>query len=513
MNQETQDGAPAVNPTGLLPLLPHLSQATHRVTPWGIALLGLLVGASLTASRPALAEGSAELGVQTVEADTVIYVDIIDSTKELMSWSGLGEVTVKTPTGDLVGKYSADETINPIVGIDGAYEFTLASWQIEDWDILVFDDKAKVYSGRVHSYEWKLDARTYEETEAFNGSFYALVYAGGVAYTSVIEMKTDGLAGYQWSMFANSTGVDNANGRSIPNNLATYDTEYAIYLNPPEKAAYSQRDPVVGELTFSGGATDCDSVAPGYSVGTFTFESDVDGSYHITCDLDVDGVFDVTSDNDLTLSGFAAKGTNTIEWDGNDNGGSPIAIGSYNCIVTVTVGEFHFVADDIETSFKGFRMYQVQEDGDRTPLNMYWNDEAVQDKAILMPNGEEGLVSPGPEGLNAGSYTAAAAPNVNARAWGDFKEVSKGNIALLDTYAWLSSSTTAQIDVNVIDGSLDTDNDGVSDIDELCTYGTDPLVNLDGYFHGGCATAPTARFGGLGAIAGLLALLGIRRRR
>jgi len=461
----------------------------------------------LLASGTALAEGTEQLGVQTVQDGSIIFVDILNSSSEVFTYEGLGRVQVNGPDGSDLGLFSSGEVVVPTAG-DGAYQVEFLAWQTEGWDITV--EGALSGLGRVHAYEWNLDAQEYTEDVAFDGSFFALVQAGGPEHTNTIEMQAEGLAGYQWRMAANSAGVEGADGRSQADLESSYVPEYPIYLQPPEIATHTVQEPVAGELTLIGGTLECDSLAPGETTGTFIFESDVEGSYHIVCDLDDDGDFDMSSDDDLTLSGEAVVGENTHEWDGSDNGGAWVGPGAYDCQLTITVGEFHYVADDIETSFSGIRMFQVDSSGIRSPLNMFWNDTAVQDRALDMPNGEKGLVTSGSDGMSSGPYSDSFSPNRNARSWGAFQEAGKGNVSLLDTYVWLAESTSGKIDVNVIDPDLDTDGDGISDIEELCELGTDPY-EVAGYFRGGCTTAPKA-VAPAAALLAFMGLIGLRRR-
>lgn len=472
--------------------------------PAALLLASLLPGA-------ALAEGSAELGIQTLEAQTTVYVDILDSSVETISYLGLGAVDVRGPDGSELGTYFPGEVVVPTAG-DGAYEFFFRGWQTELWDLTVNDSVSDAELGRVFSYQWRLDAQDYAEPFAFTGSFYILVEAGGPEFTNTIEMRAKGLGGYQWEMVANRTGVVGANGRSRGSIEGDVLPEYRIYLNPPAIAAYDLREPQISALTLVGGPTECSALAPGATTGTFSFDADVDGSYRIVCDLDQDGDFDPTSDDDLSLSGLAEAGTNELEWDGTDNAGNPVPPGDYDCEATLTVGEFHFVANDIETAFEGLRMFKVDQDLNRSPLAMYWNDSEVQHRANTMPNGEKGLESSGPDGLSSGAYSDATTPNRNARSWGSFEESGKGNVSLLDTYVWLADTVSGSIEVAIIDADLDSDGDGVSDIDELCVDGTDPY-EVAGYFKGGCSSVPARGMGGGGAVLlGLLGLAGLRRR-
>ncbi len=162
-----------------------------------------------------------------------------------------------------------------------------------------------------------------------------------------------------------------------------------------------------------------------------------------------------------------------VSWDGMHNG-NPVATGTYNCKVQVNVGEFHYVGRDIETSYPGMRLFEVLADGSRQGLYMIWNDTLVQNNALTMLNGQVGLETSGANGIFSGLDSDTTDPNVNARSWGKFIGAGKGNVAYLDTYIWLDSEDSSLITIQSVDGLADGDNDGLSDFDEDCTYGSDP---------------------------------------
>ncbi len=457
----------------------------------------------LTVPSTVLAEGSEELVNQPVSADTVLYVDIFDSNVEALVFEGYGNIRVTDPNGYQIGTYGTGEEITLPTDTNGAYEIQLIYPQENDWDISVLNPTED--GGRLFSYVWDLDTGTWTQEGSFNGSFYAMVPGGGEGSDGVIEIKFEGLSGRKWQMSANATGVDGPDaGRSIEATNQTYQPEYPIYLNPPAKSAYSVLTPsATGELSFQANENICGGLASGYadSTGTFSFEADLEATYHIVCDLNADGVFDLTSNDDLALTGATVDGTNEVEWDGLDNAGEPIPAGSYDCQVTVSVGEVHFVASDVETSYPGMRMYEMGGQAQRLGLPMIWNDYLVQDLAMGMPNGDIGLVSPGPDGLDPGNYDAEAQPNINARSWGNFTEEGKGNYTFLDTFVWLRSVDSGTMQIEILDGFTDDNHDGYPD---AC---------WEAYLRGGCNSGGVLMLGWLGLAAAGSLSMGRRRRR
>ncbi|MBW2256699.1 MAG: hypothetical protein JRI25_19170 [Deltaproteobacteria bacterium] len=391
-------------------------------------------------------------------------------------------------------------------------------------------------------------------------SFYAVVDGGGSGLDAVVEMQTHGLAGFIYDIAANRFGtaavtnpggtvVGNASGRSVPECVDwedlgggswtchddprwNIDPEYRIYLQPPQDASYDPADPLVTFEDFEVDSAMCDVIAYGVVDGVFSFVSNVTGTYHVVCDIGgddcgdgdpdtscPDGEFDITNDDDVHFLGVADIGTNQVFWDVTDNNGVPVADrwpagddcpdGStlkadgcpYDCQVLLTVGEFHYVGRDMETSYRGFGLYEVENNLDRTPLDMYWNDAEVQDHAANpMSGGGVSLESSTAAGVTSLSpYVArpsaitcieGTADTCNARAWGNEtggnlgSPANKGDQAYLDTYAWVNEDTSDLMEVIVFSHTLDDDQgegDGLPDADEMCIHGTNPdLKDTDG---------------------------------
>ncbi|MCH9681347.1 MAG: thrombospondin type 3 repeat-containing protein [Deltaproteobacteria bacterium] len=478
------------------------------------------------------AEGTATLSnTQALRSGTVLYVDIIDESVETIRWTGVGTVEVVAPDLGAVATLGSGDSTASLAGHgSGAYRVTVGSSQqvFTDWDVAVVG--ATDGAGRLYSYDWRFNAGAFSESRATTASFYALVPGGAPGTDAVIELQLDGLAGYVYSINANGIGVDGPDGgRSVSQSGHTVTPQYPIYLSPPSIGNYNAIEPEVYDLQYAGGTstdidgnamTPCTQLVPGGTTGTFLFSTNSEGSYHLQCDLNGDGNFDNTTDDDLLLIGSTTVGLNAVEWDGMHQGNA-VATGAYDCRVRVTMGEFHYVGSDIETSYPGMRMHEVHFDGNRSPLTMYWNDTAVQGNAVTMPNGQQGLESTGGAGIFSDAYTTDTLPNVNARSWGMFQGNGKGNVALLDTYTWLADVTTSSIQVTAADPLVDTDGDGLGDFEEECAYGTDPADpdtdgdgTLDGPQYGNGATSGDG--GGLesnGRLASSLARRAIERSR
>ena len=414
-----------------------------------LAVLCIFLTVALVAVHPAGAEGSDDHGGahQMLQSNTVMFVDILDAASESIEWIGMGNLDVTDPNGLFLGSFPSGSLISPTSGVNGAYRLTLEQDQTSaGWDLTVFGAPGNA-DGRLHSMEWHFDAMGFGYSESSTTSFYVLVPGSSGESTEVVEAKCEGLAGYIYRIFASDAGIAGHGGMSLP--LAGHVAEplYPVYLNDPDVASHGSATPSVAGYGFT----------PSFSgnSGVFEFATDVEGIYHITCDLDQDGVSNPTHPGDRLLLGRAGSGSNRVLWDARDRMGNAVPPGLYDCDLTVAVAEVHFVSDDIETSYPGIRMFHVGSDGSSAPLSMFWNDTMVMAGAVPMPNFLYGLEHTGQSGIDSGSYGDFTEPNVNARAWGDFSGAGRGNDSLLDTFAWVNEGVEGTIEITVQDRLLE----------------------------------------------------------
>jgi hypothetical protein len=436
----------------------------------------------------ALAEGTVTLGTPSrLRGATVLNVDILDAAVEGIRWQGSGNLRVFSPTGVDLGTINSGQTRSLVGNGNGAYRVVVGNQNGNAWDIAVVVSGTPVTGGRLWSTSWGFFTNTFNgPPSTMDASFYALADGGAPGTDAVIEVRFAGLQGNEFEIATNRSGVTGVSaGRSVPQAGVTLAPLYRMYLAAPAVATYGTVTPIVSNFTYAqldgASSQSCRVIQPGTSTGIFSFTTNVAGTGHLLCDLNGDSVFDRTSLDDLFLVSAVTSGSNAITWDGRDGRGNFVPTGTYACQVTVQTGEVHFVGRDIETSFPGLRMFDVAANAARTGLSMYWADELVQANEVNMPNGEQGLETPGATGMASGLTTASPVANVNARAWGNYSANSKGNNAYLDTYSFARSTGSATIQVQAIDPVTDTDGDGLTDVDELCVYGTDPArADTDG---------------------------------
>jgi hypothetical protein len=434
-----------------------------------MSTLPLLVAAS-AAWGTARAEGSADLtGGASLLPETDLYVDILDASADVVVYEGDHPVDVYSPAGAPLLTLHDGEIFVPTAG-PGAYLFdvtrTLTRWRL---------DVPGRRGGRVWSTDWRTDSGTYARSGALDSTFFALVDGGLPDRDGVIELAAEGFSGYVFRMAANRRGLPGERGRSVPIAGQVFQPEVPIYLEAPERAGRDPVPPTLSQVAVDLSFGQCEVLAQGSSEAEIAFVSDVEGTVHLICDADRDGVFNHVELGDVHVLREAVVGVNTVRWDGTRDGRVPLADGTYACVLRLTVGELHHIAYDVETSYPGFRTFELEADGGRRGLPMFWDDAAVQVGDVPLLDGRLSRVTSGPEGVLPGDRADAPDPILNARGWGRFEARSKGDGAWLDTSTWLYAVDSEVFSINVRDGVTDTDADDLPDLAESCRWGTQPL--------------------------------------
>lgn len=393
-----------------------------------VAALAVAAGLPLVA-----AEGSRQLGSnQGLETATELFVDILDPAEYLVYTGDAGTVLEVTIDGTPHVFQQSGAVFFPSAGTFAVG--ILGTTHVDVFDFVVRDSTTGgERRGRLWSKLWKFDTGSFAEQSASHGSYFAMV-PSGPGMTGVVEMKLDGLSGYAYTIHGNADG-------------AQYASKFPLYVNPPATATYTAARPVIDGVTASvSGAGDCASL----SRWAVSYRADVEGTAHVICDTSGDGVFSLSDPLDYQVTVASSVGFNTVALDN-----SPVfpVDAVHTCILEVAVGEFHYVGFDIETSFPGFRFFELDPRGNREGMYAFWSDsEDAQSRAVRMPSPHAYLSaqrSP-PFGLFAGDYTDPAIPHGqdpnhpgNARGWGTFASRGKGNDEFLDTFSRLRFSRSA----------------------------------------------------------------------
>ncbi len=356
---------------------------------------------------------------------------------------------------------------------------------------------------RVHSKQWRIEATAFTKAGATDAAFYVLTDAGPTWL-----LKFNGLAGYVFEVQGNEVGLPAPNsGFSIDESKAPVAgacdpgyqiftppsgpkvclaigpaPQFKIYLGVPDVAQGINLNPTVSNFTFQGPNGVCKCAVASLEA-TFTFDTNVVGTYQLVIDINNDGLYD-PSGGDVVLAGKTVSGTNTVKWDGNDNTGQPAPAGqSYKAQISVRVGEFHFVGRDIETAKPGLRIFHVDPSNKAnikiTSTKMYWNDSRIATTAAdgtQLPLPEQSVpASALPLGIDSGNPTnppvcgndALPSQTVNAHCWGNFNPTgrSAGNERYIDTWVFASRAETTAVTC-IDDGTSDIDKDGLTLLQE-----------------------------------------------
>ncbi len=452
--------------------------------PATLALALIFWATGLFWAAGAAAEGYYQIGEQqrlreyVALSDNALFVDIVNA-GEWINISACGEADSDTiragvydPNGVLVepiqtlsaseGKVSCSDPFTSTIpnpyrvqaSSTGRYQVRLfqdTEEYFERYDVTVtsseFADPDPTGStgiiGRLSSRNWNFDAVAYAESNAADTNYYILTPGGypGTNYVWLLDLNN--FAGYLYEISSNGIGVDPPrSGFSTPEAGNTTVPEFHQYLAYPAVAnSQPTTPPTVTGFSFTDDAGEDIKFSPGTTIGVqdsgnFQFTTNTDeATYAIAIDIDQNGVYG--NSGDVWLIGRTVNGVNTVNWDGADINGSVVADGNYTAELSVRLGEFHFVARDVETSggstasgspstAYGLTVFQATSTGGRVPTLVYWDDETVlggsltsyEPNPMTVPTGEL-------SGTSNGYHT-----------WGDFTGTSFGNEKLIDTFVY-----------------------------------------------------------------------------
>ena len=466
----------------------------------------LTLGVISTVSSHAQAEGSSQFGLNqpyqdfSANGNKPLYVDV-QTAGEIINFafcgSGSGSVgdtgvgdsitinvfapgadhtadpAIATNTG--TGNISCDDALNTplnpatLFQVDttshgaGTFIITIennASDDIDRLDISVTPNSATfpdptALAGRLWAYSWSFYTGTFAESESTDADYFALIPGGRPNTNYVWKLDLNNFSGNYYTLVANNLGVDAPNsGYSIPTANGSVTEKYSLYLGYPAVANDRPTDPpVLSDFTFTDDAGQDYAISPASTngfqdSGNFTFTSDVEGTYAITIDTNSDGVYGA---NDRLLLGEMVIGTNTVAWDGTDTDGvTVVGNGQYRAQLQARLGEYHFVANDAETSGgteDGLTIFLANSDGSTTDTTVFWDDQTYLAGTSNLPNG-------------ASSSTPAG-----RHTWGNFTSGGIGDQSYIDTYVYGASSFYSAIAAVVADDTLQTGVDGTISAD------------------------------------------------
>ncbi|KAM3109723.1 hypothetical protein [Phormidesmis sp. 146-33] len=369
------------------------------------------------------------------------------------------------------------------------YNTSVANGTLRRFDITVTPDAVtnpdpRLTQGRIWSYNWGFNAGSFAQTAATNTDYFVVV-PGGYPGTSVVwKLDLNNFAGFVYEIMANDTGVNSPNtagkivaGLSVPFSGNAITPRFQQYLSFPNLPIVPPPQPsTITNLLFTDNAGVDSTISPGATAGIqdsgfFKFTTDTDGTYAVVIDTSSstggapDGIYGA---GDVFLLGRTIAGVeNVVPWNGRDNNGNLLPIGSYNAQVQSRLGEYHFLAGDAETSggtAKGLSIYRASSNLTQANTLMYWDDitglPGVSGGTTTLPNG---LLS----------------SDANGHKWGDFTGTSFGNERFLDTYVYAFDTTATALatiasnDIPLqISGKVWDDANG-----NLAQDGSEPIVD------------------------------------
>ncbi|MFM2586761.1 Ig-like domain-containing protein [Vibrio sp. TBV020] len=432
-------------------------------------ILAVYVG--LLLPNYAQAEGSYQLGIslggvgQPLHENTVLYVharagetiqiNACDAEKSPVDveiydtyvtggmyaqWNLLSALSSPVPTvsctSDMTGVLPPT-ALQYTVSTDGVYvvRFVDADDEriFERWDVSVTSANldpvdATLSTGNLFSYTWSFVTEGDTQDQATTTRLYAVAPGGfdNTNYVWVLDLNE--FSGHTYSIMANSVGLpapDSGLSRSYPGPGVPI-PEFPVFLSYP--AAADIGSPPTEAPSFITGSepkfVGTDGKIGFYpnlgETGRIIFTPNITGTYAVKIDTNRDGRF---AESDMYILGETTANAEVIvEWNGTDNQGNKLAQGQYNIEVELRVGEYHFVAFDVETSGggveNGLTILQAIDEHSVVGTRVYWDDATFLGGSSTLPDGVMSSEGNGP----------------HRHTWGDFTSDSLGNNAYIDTY-------------------------------------------------------------------------------
>ena len=456
--------------TQILGLFVLLLLSLNDVRAEGSWQMGLFEGLSF---RQPLFETNANANRSVLRVDVLNPGEVINVLACGITNAGTVRVRMYDPAGALVynslGPANVDcnddftSTFDPaqvnahqyVTNTTGVYEVHLANFNgtyLSRFDVTVTNDVNDIIDpqengGRLWSDYWYFWAGSFAESASTDADLYVVADGGFTGTYFVWKLDLNNFAGFGYGLKANNLGVVSPNaagdvvaGMSVPSSGNAINEQFPIYLSYP---ARDYPEPTqsfnVSDLLFLDDE-DGDSAISSGGTGAFYFSTDYTSTavYEIIIDTGrpgggaPDGVY---GQGDVFLRGTAFPGDNVIAWNGEDNNGVNVPLGAYSAELSVRSGEFHFTADDVETSggpgSRGLKMFRANRNGIDTPTTLFWDDHTV-------------LNSTAANAFNQiGEYDGD-------HNWGAFNSGGIGNVALIDTYTYGISVSPNPAPVSIV---------------------------------------------------------------
>lgn len=254
------------------------------------------------------------------------------------------------------------------------------------WDISVFNESNEYIKGRVYTNYLALN--TGGNDTAVKSEVFVLT-ADGYQY----KVNLNGLCPWGFIFYANNRGlVDSTTHTTLYKNaIANPNSADSVFdllgnISAPRPDTIDAGKNVTHKIFFNKPASDLPIVIPTKPQVSATFNVDSiktnitnselsDGAtywsagftakvnfskvctYTVVVDVNKDGKY--TDGTDATLRDAAAKGVNTIIWDGRDDNGNIVTAEDIQVIIYIKSGEVHFPLIDVENNPNGLKVELV----------------------------------------------------------------------------------------------------------------------------------------------------------
>jgi uncharacterized repeat protein (TIGR01451 family) len=282
--------------------------------------------------------------------------------------SGLYGVVFYGPSGDgsdVDGGVSGETTLASSSNFDATQATSIAAW-----DITVRPDATSTTGAVGRLFTKALAAYTAGNGRPINVSV-------NVVTTDGFRYRTDtrGLDPNGFAFYGNQVGFFDGDGTSplyhdaygttnsgqltaLAGGVTFAAPTFPIFFGVPDAATLTALGipltavaPTISALAFAGNVSgNTSSVGAG---GTFSYTSGTAGVYEIV--ISRDGVdFDPGASQNRVLRGIRPAGTQSVAWNGKDNGGADFPVGTnYPVRASLHAGEYHFPLIDAENSTLG----------------------------------------------------------------------------------------------------------------------------------------------------------------